>query len=163
MNKSMKQIADGLGVDKQQVYRFITKEKINEVGQDGKTRLYDETAQTRISTYFKAKSEKSKINSEVNQTVLIEAFEAQIETLKKQVENLEIDKTNLSAELNKERTHNRELQDKLLDTLNNLSATPLLEQQNSLADKIQKGQPSLEQPKGFFARLKFAFKGEKEQ
>ena len=161
MNKSMKQMADELGIDKQQVYRFITREKINEVGQDGKTRLYDETAQTLISAHFKEKYQKSKFNSETNQNVLIETFEAQIETLKKQVESLENDKIDLSSELNKEREHNRELQDKLLDTLNNLSATPLLEQQNNLADKIQsQSQPLDEEHHGFFARLKYLVKGE---
>ena len=85
MNKSMKQIADELGVDKQQVYRFINKECINETTQQGKTKLYDETAQTRIIEHFKAKSSVSQSTTETNQS-------AYIETLLKQIETLENDK-----------------------------------------------------------------------
>ena len=88
-----------------------------------------------------------------NQVNLSNDSKEEINFLRKQVETL-------TEDLKVEREHNRELQDKLMVTLNNLAATPMLEQQNQLADKIQQGQAPLEQPKGFIARLKFAFKGE---
>lgn len=103
MNKSMKQIADELGIDKQKVYRFINNNSIKEVAQEGQTRLYDETAQSRISERFKQSETVSKSSSQVFHTVLID-------TLKKQIESLENDKVVLQNQL--------EVKDKQIDALN---------------------------------------------
>lgn len=103
MNKSMKQIADELGIDKQKVYRFINSNHIKEVVQEGQTKLYDETAQSRISEHFKKFETVSKSSSQAVHTVLID-------TLKKQIESLENDKMILHNQL--------EVKDKQIDALN---------------------------------------------
>lgn len=103
MNKSMKQIADELNIDKQKVYRFINSNNISEVAQEGQTKLYDETAQIRISEHFKQSETVSKSSSQAFHTVLID-------TLKKQIESLENDKIVLQNQL--------EVKDKQIDALN---------------------------------------------
>lgn len=99
MNKSMKQISEELGVDKQQVYRFINKENIKEVHQSGQTKLYDETAQKHIALHFKEKTVSSKYNSETAQAILIKTLETQIEALKKANNQLEKDKAWLQEQI----------------------------------------------------------------
>lgn len=60
MEKTMKQIAEGLGVDKQRVYRFIVRNNITASRQLNQTRYYDETAQTLIESGFKRPTESEK-------------------------------------------------------------------------------------------------------
>lgn len=103
MNKSMKQIADELGIDKQKVYRFINNNHIKETVQEGQTKLYDETVQSRISAHFSQTDTTSKSSSQAFQTILID-------TLKKQIESLENDKIVLHNQL--------EVKDKQIDALN---------------------------------------------
>lgn len=103
MNKSMKQIADELGIDKQKVYRFINNNHIKETVQKGQTKLYDETVQNRIFEHFSQSETVSKSSSQAFQTVLID-------TLKKQIESLENDKTVLQNQL--------DVKDKQIDALN---------------------------------------------
>ncbi len=61
--KSLKQIADEIGVPKQQVYRYVKAECINEVHHDAdevhqskSVKYYDETAESAIKEYFKDKA-----------------------------------------------------------------------------------------------------------
>lgn len=76
-------------------------------------------------------------------------YQEEVNFLKKQLETL-------TEQLDKEREHNRELNNKLVSALNNLSATPLLEQQNQLAEKIQEHTKH----RNFFERFKYLIKGE---
>ncbi len=64
MNKSMKQIVDELGVDKQQVYRYIMRNNLKEVVQNGQLKLYDEAVQIKIMSHFLCKPTTSKTTSE---------------------------------------------------------------------------------------------------
>ena len=50
--KSVKQIADTLGIDKQRVYRYIKKNHISEVHRSASTLYYDEAVETLINQYF---------------------------------------------------------------------------------------------------------------
>ncbi len=52
MNKSLKEIADELGIDKQKVYRYIKSNHINEALQDGQVKRYDEAVQEQIKGHF---------------------------------------------------------------------------------------------------------------
>lgn len=93
MNKTIKQIADELKIDKQKVYRYIKSHHINEVHHDvlqkGKTKYYDEAAQMQIKKAFVEKSEShqsaSKSTSEVHQEALNEALVETIEMLKSEL------------------------------------------------------------------------------
>ena len=50
--KTLKQMADELGVSKQRLYRFVKQEGISEVHQENKTMYYDETAEKAIRNAF---------------------------------------------------------------------------------------------------------------
>jgi len=52
MDKTIKQIADELKIDKQKIYRFIKKDHINESHQKNGVMHYDEKAQSLISSHF---------------------------------------------------------------------------------------------------------------
>jgi len=52
--KTIKQIADGLGVPKQRVYRFIKANRINEAHQDHGASYYDNAAESYITSHFSA-------------------------------------------------------------------------------------------------------------
>ena len=57
--KTLKQMADEMGVPKQRLYRFVKQAGISEVHQENKTMYYDETAETAIKSAFE--------NSDVHQ------------------------------------------------------------------------------------------------
>lgn len=103
MNKTIKQIADELNVDKQKVYRFIKSHHINEAlreaHQKNNVKYYDEAAQTQIRKAFETKSTSkrstSKSTSKVHHETLNEALLDTIDMLKnelktknEQIENL---------------------------------------------------------------------------
>lgn len=102
MNKTIKQIADDLQVDKQKVYRYIKahhiSEALHEPYQKGKTKYYDEVAQTQIKKAFaektKSKRSTSKSTSDLHHEVLNEALLDTIEMLKNElkIKNEQIEK-----------------------------------------------------------------------
>lgn len=93
MSKTIKQIADELGISKQKVYRFIKKEHINESHQENNVMYYDDTAQNLINNYFTKKecineSHQNHINETVNDT-LIEMLKKELENKNKQISELQ--------------------------------------------------------------------------
>lgn len=50
--KTIKQIADELGVDKQKVYRFIVRNHVTASSEVKQTKLYDEAAESLIKSHF---------------------------------------------------------------------------------------------------------------
>lgn len=89
--KTIKEIADELGVDKQRVYRFIKKNHINEVHhealQKSGVKRYDEAAETLIRQGFFGESASSEAHHEVLQNCFNEAvFEALSDMLRKELE-----------------------------------------------------------------------------
>lgn len=56
MPKTILQIANEIGIDKQKVYRYIKKHNINEAHQDSGTMYYNEMAETLIKQYFTEKN-----------------------------------------------------------------------------------------------------------
>lgn len=88
MNKTLKEIADELGVDKQKVYRFVKKNHINEVLQSASVKQYDEVAQRLIKQHF---SEKVCVNeahqNHINDAVF-DALLKQLEEKDKQIDEL---------------------------------------------------------------------------
>jgi len=71
--KTIKQIADSIGVDKQRVYRFIKKNNISESFQEANAKYYDETSENKIIQGLSQRT-KSPIGSEAVE-VLHEACE----------------------------------------------------------------------------------------
>ena len=103
MNKTIKQIADELQIDKQKVYRYIKSHHISEAHheahQKGKTKYYDEVAQEQIKKAFAIKNESkrstSKSTSKVHHEAVNEALNETIKLLQnelvmknQQIENL---------------------------------------------------------------------------
>ena len=69
--KTTKQIADGLGVNKQQVYRYIKRHNIKEARQENGVMYYDETAESLIIQGFSQKTTSSEAEQKhINETVI---------------------------------------------------------------------------------------------
>jgi len=77
--KTLKQIADEIGIDKQKVYRFVKKNCINEAHQKNGVMYYDEVAESKIKQGF--------VSNEVHQEST--SSEAVIDVLLKQSETLQ--------------------------------------------------------------------------
>lgn len=81
--KTTKQIADGLGVSKQQVYRYIKKHCINEAHQENGVKYYDEAAESLIAQGFSQNAASSETEQKhINDT----AIEAVISMLQKELD-----------------------------------------------------------------------------
>lgn len=88
--KTIKQIADELGIDKQKVYRFVKKNHINEVHhealQKNDVKYYDEVAESLIKSAFL----ESEVHHETLQTTsndaVIDVLLMQSEALQKELE-----------------------------------------------------------------------------
>jgi hypothetical protein len=102
MNKTIKEIADELQIDKQKVYRYIKANHINEVlreaHQKNNVKYYDEAAQMQIKKAFAAKitskRSTSKSTSDLHHEALNEALLDTIEMLKNElkIKNEQIEK-----------------------------------------------------------------------
>jgi hypothetical protein len=91
MAKTIKEIADEIGVDKQKVYRFIKQNHINEALHEALRRngvkYYDEAAETLIKQGFLDETASSEAHHEAHQNRINEAvFDAVIEMLQKELE-----------------------------------------------------------------------------
>lgn len=125
--KTLKQMADELGIDKQKIYRFVSKNCINEAHQDNGTKYYDEEAQTLIYQHFDDISCINEVHQNHINEALIDAVMKQLEVLQQEneIKNQQIE--SLTQELSIERQHSRELADKVTVLADN-------------AQQLQKGQ-----------------------
>lgn len=98
MNKTLKQIADELGVDKQKIYRFVKKHGIEAVHQESaseahQAKQYDEAAQTLIKQAFSQNEPHQESTSEVHQNhiseTVIDALLKQLDEKDKQIDQLQ--------------------------------------------------------------------------
>lgn len=93
MCKTTKQIADELGVSKQQVYRYIKKHCIKESRQENGTMYYDETAEKLIIQGFSEKTESNEAEQKHTNDTAIEAvikmLQKELEAKDKQIEELQ--------------------------------------------------------------------------
>lgn len=91
--KSIKQIADELGVSKQKVYRYIKNHGIEEVNQDCinethqriGTKYYDEVAENLIKQGFGGENASNEAHQECINDTVIDTLLMQIETLQKEL------------------------------------------------------------------------------
>lgn len=84
MEKTLKQIADELGIDKQKLYRFVVKHGISEIYQKNNMKYYDESAQLIIHQAFIKKDDR---NDELDKDTIIEILKKQAETLKNELDS----------------------------------------------------------------------------
>lgn len=98
-NKTMKQIAEELHIDKQRVYRFIKKNRINEAYQKNGAKYYDEVAQKLIKQGFEKdeshrEAHQNRFKSASNEAAdtvtekLIEMLEKELEEKNQQIKEL---------------------------------------------------------------------------
>ena len=129
--KSQKQLADELGVSKQQVYRFCKNNHITEAHQNNGIYLYDETAQIRIIQYFSKKSSHQNTASDAHKKhfndAIIDTLIQQGETLSNQLIEKDKQIAALQLELTTEREHSRRQSEQLAILAEN-------------AQQLQKGQ-----------------------
>lgn len=85
--KTIKQIADELGVSKQKVYRFIVKNHITASSEVKQSKLYDEAAEMQIKQGILEDEPHQKSHHEVHQNHINDTVsEAVIELLRKELE-----------------------------------------------------------------------------
>jgi len=84
--KTMKQLADEIGVDKQRVYRYIRKNNIAEACQDAGVMLYDETAETLIKEHFLKETASDDVNQAIPDPLQSTISETLIDMLKLELE-----------------------------------------------------------------------------
>lgn len=93
MSKTIKQIADELGVAKQQVYRYIRSNRINEAHQENGVMYYDEAAETAIKQAFSKRTASNEAHqNHINDTALeavIDALKSQLDVKDRQIEQLQ--------------------------------------------------------------------------
>jgi len=86
--RTIKQIADEIGVDKQRVYRFVRKNRINEAHHERNVMYYDEAAEKLINQHFTRSDRITESHHEAHQIAsldtvidtLVTTFKAELDT-----------------------------------------------------------------------------------
>lgn len=167
--KTLKQIADELGVSKQQVYRFVKAECINEVHhealeahQSKLVKYYDEAAESTIKSYFQGKAQPIEVHHEVHHEVhqspdeahhdavneaAVESLKSIIDTMQAahaaEVERMQAQIISLQAQLDTERQHSRETADKLAQLADQSQRLQLASMQPPALLEDQQHKPTL--------------------
>ena len=82
--KTIKQIADDIGVPKQQIYRYVKRNHISEAHQQSGVMHYDEAAETLIKKGFSKKTTASNETVEAHHDAVVEAV---IDTLRQELQS----------------------------------------------------------------------------
>jgi len=119
--KTVKQIADEIGIDKQKVYRHIKKNHIKEAHQNGGAMYYDETIEAQIKQFFSqtaTSDEAHQCTSESHQItsndVVVQALIKQLEVKDKQIDELTATIKILSESIKV--AHHNELAETIIDS-----------------------------------------------
>ena len=89
MEKTIKQIADSLNLDKQKVYRFIKKNNISESHQKNGTKYYNDSSQTFIFKHFKKETTSKGSHQNASFDTVISILQEEITVKNKQIEELQ--------------------------------------------------------------------------
>jgi len=141
--KTIKQIADELGVDKQKVYRFIKRNHISEAHHDAVMMYYDEVAETLIASHFCGNDHISEAHHDVHQTASNDVVvDAVIKILQQELEAKNQQIADLAVELSREREHSREISNKLAALTENAQTLHLGTIQQQMLPTAADSQPS---------------------
>lgn len=88
MEKTLKQIADEIGVSKQRVYRYVSQAQIRPTKQDGKTMYFSDAAQESIKGEFSARKRRKKTPLNAQNDITLDALMRQLEAKDKQIADL---------------------------------------------------------------------------
>lgn len=93
--RTIKQMADELGISKQTAYRWIKRNHISEAHQDGKTMQYDDAVFSRMKTAFSQDNATSEAHqntsnhiNDTNDDTMLKWYQDQIAAKDKQIEEL---------------------------------------------------------------------------
>lgn len=91
MAKTLKQIADEIGISKQRVYRFVKQEGIIGTHQENQTIYYDEQAEQTIKVAFQFEPHHEAVSDAVAQSMehnqqIIEMLQTTVAIMQKQIE-----------------------------------------------------------------------------
>lgn len=172
--KTVKQIADDLGVSKQKVYRFIVRNHITASSELKQSKLYDEVAENLIKQgIFENKSHQKShheahqnhINNTVSEAV-IELLRRELDQKNEQLKEKDRQISERNQQITALQEENRELSRKLLELSGKISDSLQMIAKTQLADKMVEGRKiesqedsSLvgtedpEENKGFLSRL----------
>lgn len=152
--KSIKQIADELGLDKQRVYRYVRKHHISEAHQKGAVMQCDEAVEMAIIQYFSKKttSDDATIDAKItSDDAITTSLDAVIDVLKSELEVKNEQIRELNARL-------AESNAALVAAQQSAQAAQALHAgtlQNQLTDNTD----GTDEPMSFGKRLKFLFSG----
>ncbi len=144
MSKTIKQIADELGVSKTTVRNVIENLGLrSSLRKNGNQFAIDEKQEVLILQAFRDETQSKNANQSQTKTQtakcevsdLVCVLQETVDTLKQQIQIKDTQLDNLHSELEKEREHNREKDKQLLDTLNKLAETQSLLAAGTAADK----------------------------
>lgn len=134
--KTLKQIADELGIDKQKVYRYIKKHHINDAHHDAGVMYFDEAVENAIKSHFFNNDASSDAHHEAHQTAsnevvndavlmqLIDAYKDLISTLKDQLAKKDEQIKDLKQLLDQEQQLHHRTQNTLLALENKEASEP---------------------------------------
>jgi AcrR family transcriptional regulator len=101
--KTVKQIADELGISKQRVYRYIKKNRISEAHQDAGVMYYDEQAETEIIKHFSEIEPHYEAHRDAHQSAshdaVISMLQRELEIKNQQIDRLTTALENTTASL----------------------------------------------------------------
>ena len=122
--KTIRQIADELGIDKQRVYRFIRRYRITDVHRDTGVMWYDEAAETQIIEHFLKNSTSSEAHQITSGDTVIDTvitmLQRELEIKNQQIEQLNIALERTTASLQAAQAlHGGTIQKQLTDGLSN--------------------------------------------
>lgn len=153
--KTIKQIADEIGISKQQVYRYIKSSHINEAHQRNGVMYYDEAVEAIIKSHFEKKTTSSEVHHEAHQAASSEVVnEAVITLLKQELET----KNKQIFDLTEALTKAHEL---IATAQQTASAAQALHAGTIQQQLITDGAVTGEDKPTFKDRLKYLFKGER--
>lgn len=91
--KTIKQIADEIGIDKQKIYRYIKKKHINEVHREAGVMYIDDVLENLILIEFKEKDAHHDVHqnhvNEADNNVLIEMLKKELDSKNEQILNMQ--------------------------------------------------------------------------
>ena len=150
--KTIRQIADDLGVSKQKVYRFIVKNHITASSEVKQSKFYDEAAETLIKSHFDCIATSCERSGEPHQKsgddVLLMQLIKELEVKNEQI-------VSLQEELSNERQHSRELAEKIVVLADQAQQLQLAQMapQSALPDTEPAPLPAQPQRKGWWNRI----------
>lgn len=87
--KTIKQVADELGISKQKLYRYIKSHHINDIHRVESTMYIDETLENKIKQHFEPTTTSSESHQSESNNIIIEALLTQLETKDEQIKHLQ--------------------------------------------------------------------------